>query len=109
MFHTGKLQLEGAERGSKPSKRGHETRYEQIKKEGGREGGKGSPPKKSKISRIEEKKFQKIVAKQAKSHYYNPDPLFCLIGEANETEVILNGTILKALVDSGSQISTVSE
>ena len=109
MSHTGKLQLEGAEWGSKPSKRGHETRSKQIKKEGGREGGRGAHPKKSKISRIEEKKFHKIVAKQAKSRYYNPDPLFCLIGEANETEVILNGTILKALVDSGSQISTVSE
>ena len=71
--------------------------------------GKGSPPKKSRVSRVEEKKFRKIVAKQAKSRYYNPDPLFRLIREANETEVILNGTTLKALVDSGSQISTISE
>ena len=58
---------------------------------------------------MEEKKFRKIVAKQAKSRYYNPDPLFRLIGEANETEVILNGATLKALLDSGSQISTISE
>ena len=107
MSHTGKLQLEGAEWGSKPSKRGHETRSEQIKEEGRGKGGEGSPLKKSKISRIEEKKFGKIVAKQAKSHYYNPDPLFHFIGEANEMEVILNGTILKALIDSGSQISMV--
>ena len=71
--------------------------------------GKGSSPKKIKVSRAEEKKFCRIVAKQAKSRYYNPDPLFCLIGEANETEVILNGTTLKALVDSGSQISTILE
>ena len=109
MPHTGKLQLEGAEWGSKPSKRGHKTHSEQIKKEQGREGGKGSPPKRSKISRIEEKKFRKMVAKQAKSCYYNPYPLFRLIGEANEMEVILNGTTLRALVDSGSQISTISE
>ena len=54
-------------------------------------------------------KFRKIVTKQAKSQYYNPDPLFRLIGEANETDVILNGTALKALVDSGSQISTISK
>ena len=80
-----------------------------MKKEEAREGGKGSPSKRNKVSRIEEKKFRKIVAKQAKSHYYNPDPLFRLIGEANETEVTLNGTTLRALVDSGSQISTISE
>ena len=101
--------MKGAERGSKPSKRGHETRSEQMKREGEREGGKGSPSKRNKVSRMEEKKFQKIVAKQAKSLYYNPDPLFHLIGEANETEVTLNGTTLRALVDSGSQISTISE
>ena len=58
---------------------------------------------------MEEKKFRKIVAKQARSQYYNPDPLFCLIGEANETEIMLNGTTLKALIDSGSQISTISK
>ena len=49
------------------------------------------------------------MVKQAKSRYYNPDPLFRLIGEANETEVTLNQSRLKALVDSGSQISTMTE
>ena len=49
------------------------------------------------------------MVKQAKSRYYNPDPLFRLIGEANETEVTLNQSRLKALVDSGSQISTMME
>ena len=58
---------------------------------------------------MEEKKFRKIVAKQDRSQYYNPDPLFRLIGEANETEIMLNGTTLKALIDSGSQISTILE
>ena len=108
--NTGKLKLEGAKRGSKPSKRtsaAHSNQVEQEEEKGG--GGKESPPKKSRVSRAEEKKFRKIVAKQAKSWYYNPDPLFRLIGEANETEVILNGTTLKALVDSGSQISTISK
>ena len=110
MPYPGKLQLEGAEWGSKPSKRCHETHSEQVNRERSkREWGKGSPPKKSKVSRLEEKKFRKIVAKQAKSQYYNLDPLFHLIGEANETKVTLNGTTLKALVDSGSQISTISE
>ena len=49
------------------------------------------------------------MAKQAKSRYYNPDPLFQLIGEANETEVILNQNRLKALVNSGSKILTMTE
>ena len=39
-----------------------------------------------------DKLLRKIVAKQAKTHYYKTDPLFHLIGEANETEVFLNGT-----------------
>ena len=47
--------------------------------------------------------------KQAKSRYYNPDPLLRLIGEANETDIKLDNTEVKALVDSGSQISTVTE
>ena len=59
--------------------------------------------------RAEEKKFKKIVAKQAKSRYYNPDPLLRLIGEANEAEIKLDGVEVKALIDSGSQISTVTE
>ena len=102
--------MEGAKWGSKPSKRtsaAHSNQVEQEEEKGG--GGKESPPKKSRVSRAEEKKFRKIVAKHAKSRYYNPDPLFRLIGESNETEVILNGTTLKARVDSGSQISTISK
>ena len=47
--------------------------------------------------------------KQAKSRYYNPDPLLRLIRKANETEVKLDKTEVRALVDSGSQISTVTE
>ena len=44
-----------------------------------------------------------------KSCYYNPDPLFRLLGETNETKIKLDGTEMRALVDSGSQISTVTE
>ena len=102
--------MEGAKWGSKPSKRTNEARSNQVnREEEERGGGKESPPKRNRVSRAEEKKFHKIVTKQAKSRYYNPNPLFTLIGEANETDVILNGTTLKALVDSGSQISTISK
>ena len=108
MSYTGKLKLEGAERDGKPSKRKSETHGESINKEEEKGGGE-STPKKTRITRAEEKKFKRIVVKQAKSRYYNPDPLFRLIGEANETEVTLNQSRLKALVDSGSQISTMTE
>ena len=106
--HTGKLKLEGAERDGKPSKRKSETRGKSIDREEERRGGE-SIPKKTRVTRAEEKKFKRIVAKQAKSRYYNPDPLFRLIGEANKTEIILSQNRLKALVDSASQISTMTE
>ena len=41
--------------------------------------------------------------------YYNPDPLYHLIGPANETEVQVEGQSMKALIDSGAQISAISE
>ena len=106
MSYTGKLELEGIERGSKPSKRQSEACPEQVR-EGER--GEGVQAKRTKVSRAEEKKFKKLITKQAKSRYYNPDPLLRLIGAANETEIELDKTKIKALVDSGSQISTVTE
>ena len=41
--------------------------------------------------------------------YSNPDPLFRLIGEANETESIINGVKLGTLIDSGAQMSSITE
>ena len=67
MSNTGKLKLEGAKRGSKPSKRTSAARSNQVEKEEEKGEGEESPPKKSRVSRAEEKKFHKIVAKQAKS------------------------------------------
>ena len=74
-----------------------------------KEKGEGVQNKRAKVSRAEEKKFKKLVMKQAKSRYYNPDPLLRLIGEDNETEIELDKTKVKALADSSSQISTVTE
>ena len=108
MSHPGKRELEGTERVRQPSKRGSEARPEQIKGNQ-KENGKGTEKKKRRVNRTEEKRFRRIVAKQAKSSYYNPDPLFRLIGEANEANIELDGVELKALVDSGSQISTVTK
>ena len=40
--------------------------------------------------------------------YHNPDPLFRLVGEFNETTVILEGQEARALIDSGSQLLAIS-
>ena len=40
--------------------------------------------------------------------YCNPDPLFRLVGEANESIVIVEGQEAGALLDSGSQLSAIS-
>ena len=40
--------------------------------------------------------------------YHNPDPLGRLVGEANESNVIVKGWETRVLLDSGSQLSTIS-
>ena len=40
--------------------------------------------------------------------YHNPDPLFRLVGEANELLVIVEGQEARALLDSGSQLLAIS-
>ena len=40
--------------------------------------------------------------------YHNPDSLFRLVGEANESMVIVEGQEARALLDSGSQLSAIS-
>ena len=40
--------------------------------------------------------------------YHNPDPLGRLVGEANESKVIVEGQETGALLDSGSQLSAIS-
>ena len=40
--------------------------------------------------------------------YHNPDPLFWLVGEANESTVMVEGQEASILLDSGSQLSAIS-
>ena len=40
--------------------------------------------------------------------YHNPGPLFQLVGEANESTVMVEGQEARALLDSGSQLSAIS-
>ena len=44
-----------------------------------------------------------------KSRYHNLDPLAWLIGPKNETEIILEGVKVKALIDTGANMSCVNK
>ena len=44
-----------------------------------------------------------------KELYHNPDPLVRLIGEANETEIIIENEKVKGLIDPGAQVSSISD
>ena len=58
------------------------------------------------------KEFKKGAAKcirQTKSNYYNPDPMVQLIGEANESTIWVDNYLVKALIDSGAQVSTMTK
>ena len=53
---------------------------------------------------------QTVISKALKQRdlYHNPDPLGRLVGEANESKVIVEGQETRALLDSGSQLSAIS-
>ena len=40
--------------------------------------------------------------------YYNPDPLFRLIVEPNESEIFVDGEKVTVVIDSGAQISSIT-
>ena len=46
---------------------------------------------------------------QVAEKYHNPDPLLRLIGLTNEATVIVEGQKVPTLIDSGAQLSTMSE
>ena len=46
---------------------------------------------------------------QVTEKYHNPDPLVRLIGPANEAIILIEGPEFQALIDSGAQLSTMSE
>ena len=49
-----------------------------------------------------------LKALRQRDLYHNPDPLRRLVGEANESKVIVEGQETGALLDSGSQLSSIS-
>ena len=64
------------------------------------QGARDSPRKRSTVKRDE------IALKEL---YHNPDPLVRLIGEANETDIIIENERVKGLIDSGAQVSSISD
>ena len=62
------------------------------------QGNRDHPQKRSTVKRDE------IALKEL---YHNPDPLVRLIGEANETDIIIENEKVKGLIDSGAQVSSI--
>ena len=56
------------------------------------------------VSSIIDMQVSRVVQK-----YHNPDPLLRLIGLANGATIIVEGQQILALIDSGAQLSTMSE
>ena len=49
------------------------------------------------------------VMKRGEGKYYNPDPLYHLIGRTNETPLEVDGHKIMGLIDSGANISSISK
>ena len=49
------------------------------------------------------------VIKRGEGKYYNPDPLYRLIGRTNETPLEVDGHKITGLIDSGANISSISK
>ena len=49
------------------------------------------------------------VIKRGEGRYYNPDPLYRLIGRVNEAKVKIDGFEVTGLIDSGANISSLSK
>ena len=63
----------------------------------------------NKVGQGEYTKVMNAAVQDIESQYYNLDPLFWLIGESNEAVVQLDGNKLPALVDSGAQVSAMTQ
>ena len=64
------------------------------------QGNRDRPQKRSTINR------DRIALREL---HHNPDPLYRLIGEPNEASVIVENQKVKGLIDSGAQVSSISD
>ena len=51
---------------------------------------------------------KKMASNDTSSKFLNPNPWTRLIGRANEEKITVNGNIVTALLDTGSQVTYVS-
>ena len=79
------------------------------KREGGGNTGPGGLPSGPVGSELTEAEKALMMAQSARQNYHNPDPLYRLLGPRNESTIIVNGNLVKMLVDSGAQITTITE
>ena len=64
----------------------------------------GRSPSQTPVSSEIDMKISQVADK-----YHNPDPLLRLIGPANEAKIVVEGQEFPASIDSGAQLSTMSE
>ena len=67
--------------------------------------GNSTPRKRPSLIKINSK-LRSIALKEL---YHNPVPLYRLIGEPNETSIIVENQKITGLIDSGTQISSISD
>ena len=109
---TGKLQLEGTKWVKGPARFSQDPKSQNkikvgIKKGEGKE--RIKERKGNKVNQGEYRKVMKVAIQDIESRYYNPDPLFQLIGESNEANIQVDGNKLLALIDSGAQVSVMTQ
>ena len=108
MSNAGKLKLEGikwVQRPSSPnSDSGPTTNTQKKIKEKW-----GERSKLEKIGGEHRTKTMKAAIQDIQERYYNPDPLFRLIGESNEADIQIDGNRMTTLMDLGAQISAITK
>ena len=67
-------------------------------------------PESTPLGSNSQSRTQTVISKALRQRdlYHNPDPLGRLVGEANESKVIVEGQEMRALLDSGSQLLAIS-
>ena len=114
MSYSGKLKLEGTkwvEEPSNPSTDPKSQNKVKVKIKRGEGDGKVKGLKDSQVDQKEYTKVMKAAVQDIENRYYNPDQLFFfrLIGESNEADIQIDGNKLPALIDSGAQVSAMTQ
>ena len=111
MPDTGKLKLEGIEWVKGPSRTNTDPKCEnkiKVKLKRGERNENTRKPENSKVGQKEYNTLMKAAVQEIKSRYYNSDSLFQLIGESNESKIVLECNKLPALIVSGAQVSAMT-